>query len=1015
MNLKAIALLLAVAALGLMALAVTSTDAQQPPALLSDFETEEELSQWQEISSELSRQAEMGVTSGSLAGRIRFQPNKQTSGILLRRPFDQRTVPRDWSEYGALAIDIVNPGDAGRIIVRIRDSGGKTFTKKVEMKKRSDDQLVVYLEEMMIDIDVSRVSQIQLYFWNLEEPYDLYIDKVRLTAPSREPGQPTILREEHLIGARERTAAARSATEFAENRTAWSARGNEVVRVPLTLGNDSGIRLQQLTVSGGVPFPAGELRPGDDIRLSSTAGEGIPVQSRTLGLWTDGSIKWLEVIAPVVLTGNRREAFVLEYGAVGGATPPDLAVALKENAAVVLVDTGPLQLEIGRKGFGLFDRVWLDQNGDGEFGAAELVSQGSDMVVVFDGKEFRSSLDLDYALTIEQRGPLRVVLRAEGWFVAADGDRFCRFVVRIRADAGADFLGVDHTFIYTGYPENAEFFLYRGKPLPENEAPEAIRIDTDLALAAPVRWRFGADGLDTESPAGEFSLVQDSAGSFELRATDQTGASGQRLDGWIDGRSTRRGITVALQKMWQQHPKGWTVESDGRTLRTHLWPAEAGPLDLRTTATARGDGAAGRGSAFGLAKTHRLAYRFRHGDGSGELSGSTTAAWAAPPWLRAEPSWVAASLAAGRLRAYDPELAESLERAAERLFDWAARQVQDFEWYGMIDFGDTLSWYREKDGRSGWFPDGRWGWLNNEAMGLHSGALLQYLRTDQAKYLDFGESVAMHIMDVDTVHYNTVANDERLRGVIPDDFSRVGSQHRHNADHWGGRNEETSHTNLHGILLYYYMTGYQRAFDVALEIGEFLLEGRVTYFGHPDNCPQRNIANVLWGLSELYEATGDSRYKSAADSWAGVLVRGQTEEGTWLEKYNPLSREWRGKPKSIFTLQYTLPALITYHRVTGNEAVADAIVRATDYYIRERPYNPYFDALSYSFDLTQDPRYRKATRAGVKYMLSKQRRGGGPMIDGMIFSKATFLRPVEFLYQIPFAFEAMHGTADRSE
>jgi len=105
--------------------------------------------------------------------------------------------------------------------------------------------------------------------------------------------------------------------------------------------------------------------------------------------------------------------------------------------------------------------------------------------------------------------------------------------------------------------------------------------------------------------------------------------------------------------------------------------------------------------------------------------------------------------------------------------------------------------------RGGWHPEGRWGWYNCEVAGTHSGALIQYLRTGKQKYLDFGENLARHIMDVDTCHYNTIANDPRLKGVIDDEVSQVGSMHRHNGDHWGDRNEEADHTNNFGILLYY--------------------------------------------------------------------------------------------------------------------------------------------------------------------------------------------------------------------
>lgn len=1008
MNRKAIALLGAAGVIGLVALAERASNSGDASAVLCDFETAEELGLWEVISTELSKESEMGVSSGRHSGHVQIHPDKETSGILLKKPFAEGHAPRDWRKYSHLAFDLFNPGDLGRIIVRIKDKNGARFTTKLELQKRSANRLAIYLAEMEVDIDVRSVSQIQIYLWNPKQEYDLYIDHLRLSPPVDTSAEPSILDKQYLPADNDQTADQRSARAFAQVRARWIHEPTAAVRIPLHLDNAQRTPMATLPVSGGVPFPAGELRGDEKVTLVDGVGESVAAQFRPLGSWTDGSVKWLEVTTQMPLSGIDRETLYLEYGGRERDRKELPQLEVEESAEGVAVDTGPIKFEVLRAGFRLFDKVWLDQNLDGEFVAAELISSGSDLIVVFDGEEYRSSLDTNFELSVEQRGPLRAVLKAEGWFVAEGGDRFCRFIVRIHAFAGQESIKVLHTFLYTGYPQNADFYLYRGKALPRNEAPEAIRIDTALSLPESVSWEFRADGENVRLGSGESEVLQDAVDSYSAQSGGTQSKGGRRLDGWIEAKSRRRGVTVGIKRLWQQFPKGWGISSDGETLSTHLWPAAAGPLDLATTESAGGEDAAGRGSAFGLAKTHELTFRFDRGGEGSDRDPAATALSIAPTRLVVDPSWVSATLAVGRIRAFDPAIAASLERSAEAIFDWANRHVRDFNWYGMIDFGDTLSWYRERSGKYGWHPDGRWGWLNNEAMGLHSGALVQYLRTGRQDYFDFGESVALHIMDVDTVHYNTVANDSRLRGVIPDDFSRVGSQHRHNADHWGGRNEESSHTNLHGILLYYYMTGYDRALEVAREIGEFLLEGRVTYFGHPDNCPQRNIANVLWGLSELYEATGDRRYIEAAHEWADVLVKGQTEDGTWLEKYNPLSKRWRGKPKTIFTLQYTLPALIAYHRVTGNRAVGSVIVKATDYYIRERPYNPFFEALSYSYDLTGDRRYQKASREGIKYLLSKQRRGGGPMEDGMIFSKPTYLRPVEFLYQIPFAFEVLH-------
>ena len=52
--------------------------------------------------------------------------------------------------------------------------------------------------------------------------------------------------------------------------------------------------------------------------------------------------------------------------------------------------------------------------------------------------------------------------------------------------------------------------------------------------------------------------------------------------------------------------------------------------------------------------------------------------------------------ALGRLHGFDQKYA-TIEKMLSRLFDWADRHPKHFKWYGMINFGDTLTWWRDED------------------------------------------------------------------------------------------------------------------------------------------------------------------------------------------------------------------------------------------------------------------------------------------------------------------------------
>ncbi|MFT5387088.1 MAG: hypothetical protein ACI9E5_000210, partial [Candidatus Omnitrophota bacterium] len=594
-------------------------------------------------------------------------------------------------------------------------------------------------------------------------------------------------------------------------------------------------------------------------------------------------------------------------------------------------------------------------------------------------------------------------LKAEGWFVSQKNKKFCKFIVRLQAFAGKSFVKVYHTFIYTGYPENKEHYLYKIKKLPANETIQAIYIETPLLFDDTQFSMANEAGEFIEIPAGKsINIKQVEHDKFSIEGLDEN-IIGRQLKGWFDVSGKDRGLSIVMKDLWQQFPKGWDYDTSSNKLITHIWPAWAPELDLKTTPSANGTDAVGRGSAFGLGKTHEMSFYFHDKGFTNADEGNVVNLLETTTLLSAAPKWVSDTLAIGKISPYRSK-AVATEGIIESLFDWAQRQPKDSKWYGMIDYGDVRTWHHEKDGEHAWHLDGRQGWMGNEIMGLSVGCFYQYLRTGQYKYLEFGEDAALHVMDIDTVHYNTVANDKRLK-KITDAYSQVGSQHRHNADHWGGRNEETSHTNLHGTLLYYYMTGNERAFDVAKEIGGFFLKEKITYFRHPDIAPQRNIGNILWGAVDMYEATGEQKYKTLADKYADVLFKGQNYDGSWADTYNPMSRRWSGKPSALHTLEYTLPALIAYHRLTKNKAIAKAIVDGTSYFSMHKPYNPFFEALSYSYYLTNNVRFLELAQDRLDVARRGQRHNDNPLEDGMIYQKAFFMRPIEFLYHLPFVLD----------
>ncbi|MFA5087598.1 MAG: hypothetical protein WC552_01025 [Candidatus Omnitrophota bacterium] len=970
--------------------------------VIADFENAKDLEKFDLSDAEVSLSDEY-ATSGKFSAEIRFKKSPNPSFRISESLRKERKT--SWAPYSNFRFDIYNPGKkASRYIIQIKDEGGKRYKEDIVVDAGAKDYFEVAVAALRDQINVYNVEQVNIFQWKPQEDSVCFLDNMRLVSEGNRsqrsifsPGSKTPEKPPYAL---------KDYSYFPGER--WKTDTHDY-KFPVYVLNPKGIPLIGFPVTGGVPFPRGVLHAENEISVEKNDGQIVPFQSRVTARWNDGSIKWVLVTIPATVEGGLQTRYFIRYPSSAKASPEKNLIA--ESSGEVVVDTGAIKFSIDKKQFRLFDKVWID-------GGMEVISSGSDLTLQFKGDTYYSSLDKDYILTVEENGPLAGTLKAEGWFISRRGKKFCKFLVRIKAYKDQNFVRVYHTFIYTGYPENQYHYLYKGKNLPKNEPIEDISVHLDISQFSPnSEVSFVADNSYFKSDKMEerIQFLQKKHDHFVVSDSGKkTLLEGERLDGLINVSDGQKGLCLIVRKMWQQFPKGFELDLKNQSIKIDLWPAEAGVLDLRTTDLAEGPEAVGRGSAFGLAKTHEMVYCFHPGNYSKEIIYKLALIHQEPPLIVASPEWLNNTRALGGLAPYDPKAQyfKKYEEVIERLFDWGDRQKKTFKWYGMINFGDVLSDHGSVGlegtlDESGWYRDGRWGWYNQSVTGLNWGSFIQFLRTGEYKYFEFAEDSARHVMDIDTVHYNTVMNDPRLKGKIPDDYSQVGSMHRHNADHWGGRNEMAGYTNLNGILLYYYLTGYERALDVAKEVGEFFLKRPVIYFQHPDIAPGRAVANILWGELLLYEATQDSRLKEEADYWADLFYRGQNRNGSWNEDYNPKYDRWDGKPHDMYMTGYIMPALIEYHKNTLNEAMADSIVQLTDYLIKHIEYYPFFDGLAYSYYLTGDKKYTDEIMNRLNYFERYQRKQDDPLWNGMIFQKITYTRMGYFVYNMPYAFDAL--------
>lgn len=978
--------------------------------VLSSFEHLGEAQNWDLMESKISLSTNY-AWEGTRSAQITFMGGKEIAAVSLEDLSKRKSKIDDWSKYGAFQFYVFHPStQADQLTLMVTDVWGKKFEENLSVPPGMWTKFAIPTKKMA-SIDLKKVNQISLSRRRMAGSADFYLDDFRLTPSSVSSG---MFSKENIFD-----------YGFANRKPFWTVFDPQVnsgvVHIPFVIKNETNAFCLLCPAEGGIPFPMSELKDLKTLRLRNAHGEDLPFQVKPLALWPDQSVKWLGVHFETTLNPDQGEGFFLDYGPQIKTLDFSSPMILTETNDSIQINTGVLEVLLNKKSFYLYERVRLDQNANHAFEANEEQSSRAKLSLSFRGTEFRTDLDRKtYKLEIEENGPQKIVVKASGWYEAADGQRFCQAIVRYYFYQGKSNFKMSHTLIYTGYPENKQYDAYKMLHLPDNEMIESYEIKIPYAFSSAKDEKVYM-GLSQSEPraiiAGDqLDLFQKNYDETMMSQNNQILTMEDTFLGWIDMANETNGMAIALRHFRENFPKAFKINRFNGEVEISFWPKEAGPLDLSTSPNSVGPEDYGRGNAFGLAKTHEVMLYFHKGNSLDSNALNQAQSFLESFIIRTNPYWVDATGALGRLFPVDSKYATE-EKMLERLFNWAERQPRNYKWYGMLNFGDTLTWMRHDDGNTpggtqypirDWHPYGRWGWYNCEGIGTHFGALLQFVRSGDWKHFEFGENLTKHIMDIDTIHYDTVSNDKRIKGQINERYSKVGSMHRHSGDHWGGRTDEASHTNVAGILLYYYLTGNERAFDVAKEVGEYFLGEPFTYMDRPDLAPNRSMANALWGDVLLYQATWDNRYKKAADKILKIFLEGQQPDGSFLENYNALFKKWEGPKHELYMGGYITWALMSYHELTQDEAVKEAFLKLVRYLAPIEYTGPtILQAIAYAYLITKDPFFITMAEGNLQHLLGEQQFSQDPLLDGLIYNKPIYHRPMAFLSTVPYVFGAL--------
>jgi hypothetical protein len=597
----------------------------------------------------------------------------------------------------------------------------------------------------------------------------------------------------------------------------------------------------------GVAWPRGVLKRGQRLAVQA-AGVAVPAQSWTTATWPDGSVKWTAHAIPADVSAT--DLTVTR----GRETAPQQPVRITETADAIVIQVGDLRWEVARSGEALIRAA--SQSDRPVLGPVSLVGALRSDPLHGEPIPFAGSID---RVTVEQRGPVRAVVKVEGHH-AAGARRWMPFTVRLYAYAGSAGLRIVHSVVFDGDVAK-DFVSALGVqamvPMTGALHDRHIRIATDRQmLVEGVRPLTGLrrdpgkafrdaqiagravpplgemapavrDVLDRIPAWGDFRLEQPNANGFAI--TKRT-APGQ---GWVDSAEGRRapglayvggpagGAAIGVRYFWQRHPTALHIDGatgDTARLTAWLWSPEAPAMDLRPYHGPMGmegydaqneglsvtyeDYEPGWDDASGVARTSELMlWAFPATPPTATLAALATMQ-AQPPQLMAAPAHLHAAQVFGDWTLPDRSTPNrtAIENQLVNLIDFYAGEVDRRSWYGFWSHGDVMHSY-DADRHQWRYDIGGFAWANSE-LSPDLWLWTQVLRTGDAQAFRLAEAMTRHTGEVDVYHTG------RFRGL--------GT--RHGVQHWSDSSKQPRVSNASYRRIFYYLTADERVGDLLRDL-----------------------------------------------------------------------------------------------------------------------------------------------------------------------------------------------------
>ncbi len=670
-------------------------------------------------------------------------------------------------------------------------------------------------------------------------------------------------------------------------------------------GNTSFANTAQLTIeksiqtlnyptSTGIPFKKGELFSLDNLRIDDAGKTEVAAQFTSLAKWPDGSHKSVLASFQAPLSSESTSNYIINYGTGVTRANYNSNLSVIENSSEIEVNTGKIKFTLNKNKFFLFNQVWTDNNQDSLFTNDEsLLSSGGKIFLknAYTAEKFDSSLDQSPVYSIEESGPQRVVIRAEGSLQSASGQTLTDYRIWIRAYNNSDQVDVDYTLVdnreesdvtsIAQSPESGQALALSATeygielPLKITETNYAFGGEDDIIYSGKVdataehyllqrgQMNFITE-YNTDGDPISAQFADEAAFSFSYEGV----GSAEKAPGWVDVSNTQSGVSVLVKEFWQQFPNELSVSNGLLKISLHPEKISNSNPDTSYPSLDATNGIYTRPNTFystreGMSKTYRLKFIFHSANHTTVNTADINKVFQSNiPIITADASLYVNSKVFGNLSVADPGSAEYDQSLIDNLYDPAITQKDGkgswAQQFGWRDYGDRVhpGWTFARDDvyRPSFYND------------THVGSnlfLTQYLRTKDSRWWKLGAIGTRHWMDIDVSHSNRKGY--WSSGYGPGELHAAG----HGSTDHSARNGHLSHAHISGLPTYYLLTGDPRALEVIKEIGDWWVNAVDDFFPVPrpsdfKKSAERDAAWPLYVINEVYRSTGDKKYLDVA-------------------------------------------------------------------------------------------------------------------------------------------------------